>query len=272
MISGLRIGRDWLRLVRVHRYLIWELARQELKDRYTGQALGAIWFVAYPLIQIGVYLFVFQVVFKIRVGNGSGIPSDYAVYLLSGLIPWLALQETMAKSTSLVSANANLAKQMVFPLEVLPIKAVMVAVATQLVAFSLLLAYVGIVHQRIFWTCALLPGLIALQMCGMLGVAYCLAAVGTFLRDLREVVAVISLVGLYLLPVFYLPEMVPAKLRPVLYLNPFSYTVWCYQDVLYFGTITRPIAWIVTSLGSLLLLVFGYALFQRLKTFFGHVL
>lgn len=272
MVGGLRVGRDWVRLVRAHYYLIWELARQELRDRYTGQALGAVWFLAFPLVQVGIYLFAFQVVFKLRVGDAGGVPGDYAVYLLSGLIPWLALQETMAKSTGLVSGNANLAKQVVFPLEVLPVKAVLVALATQVVALGLLVGYVAVAHGHVPWTYALLPVLVIVQACGMLGVAYMLAAIGTFLRDLREVVAVVSLVGLYVLPVFYPPEMVSGKLEYVLYANPFSYPVWCYQDVFFHEAITRPVAWAVTVAESALLLLVGYALFQRLKTFFGHVL
>ena len=64
----------------------------------------------------------------------------------------------------------------------------------------------------------------------------------------------------------------PRALQPIIYLNPFSYLVWVYQDVLFFGTIRHPYAWVVTALWALLALGLGYRTFERLKPYYGNVL
>jgi lipopolysaccharide transport system permease protein len=78
--------------------------------------------------------------------------------------------------------------------------------------------------------------------------------------------------GIYILPIFYLPDWVPAAFKPFLYLNPFSYMVWCYQDALYFGRIEHPWAWPIFFVGSVGALLIGYRVFRRLKPQFGNVL
>ena len=171
------------------------------------------------------------------------MPLDYTTYLLAGLIPWMAFQESMAKGATVIVGNANLVKQVVFPIEVLPVKGVMASFSTQLVATGLLAAYVLATHGELPWTWLLLPGLFFFQALAMIGVAYVLAAVGAYFRDLKDFVQVFCIAGMYLMPVIYLPEMVPRMFRPWLYVNPFSYMAWCYQDACYFGRFEHPWAW-----------------------------
>jgi lipopolysaccharide transport system permease protein len=78
--------------------------------------------------------------------------------------------------------------------------------------------------------------------------------------------------GIYLLPVFYLPTWVPNLFRPLIYLNPFSHIIWCYQDVLYYGRFEHPWAWVVTLIFNFLIFSLGYRLFCKLKPMLGNVL
>ena len=68
------------------------------------------------------------------------------------------------------------------------------------------------------------------------------------------------------------PQGMPAVLRPVLYLNPFSHMIWCYQDVCYFGRFEHWVSWIVYPLETSLAFLVGYALFRRLRPFLGSAL
>jgi lipopolysaccharide transport system permease protein len=81
-----------------------------------------------------------------------------------------------------------------------------------------------------------------------------------------------SMAGMYLIPVVYLPTWVPDIFRPVMYANPFSYLIWCYQDVFYFGRIEHPAAWGIAAACSMVVLVMGFRLFRRLKPIFGNML
>src|SRR5207248_1336205 len=85
------------------------------------------------------------------------MPRDYPTYLLAGLLPWLACAEAMMKGTGALVANANLVKQVVFPIEVLPVKSVLSSFITQLVMMGLLLLYVQISHGSLPWAWVVIP-------------------------------------------------------------------------------------------------------------------
>jgi lipopolysaccharide transport system permease protein len=248
-----------------HRELAVELARREVRDRYVGQAFGSFWAVGHPLFIIALYVFIFAYVFKVRVGGTAQMPLDYTTYLLAGLIPWIAMQESMSKSCVAITSNTSLVKQVVFPLEILPFKGVLSSMLPLTVGFGALLVYVAATHGALPWSYALLPIVIALQLIWMLGIGYLFACIGVFLRDLKDFVQLFGAVGIYLMPAFYLPDMVPGPFRPILYANPFSYMTWCYQDVVYFGRIEHPWAWPVFALISIGTFVLGARLFARLK-------
>ena len=270
--GNLQPFREVFRLLTTYKTLTWEMAKREITDRYQGQFFGLYWAVIHPLVLIGVYIFVFVIVFKIKIGGTREMPLDYTTYLLSGLIPWMAVQESMSKASTVITSNASLVKQVVFPIEILPIKSVLASMITQGIFFAILIVYVLATHTTLPITYALLPLLVFVQMIGMAGVSYVLAAIGTYFRDIKDIAQVFTVVGIYVMPIFYLPEQVPEIFRLILYLNPFSYMIWCYQDALYFGKFMHPWAWVVYIVVSHLVFALGYRLFHRLKVMFGNVL
>lgn len=263
---------DGMTLLKSHRELIFEMARRELIDQYAGQALGFLWAILHPMILVGVYIFIFGVVFKARIGGTHEMPLDYTCYILAGLVPWLGFQTSLIKSCTALTSQSNLVQQVVFPTEVLPIKMVLSSFTGQLFSFIVLLIYVVCKYGLPMPSYFLLPVLLFFQFLAMLGIGYILAAITPFFRDLKDFVTVFAVVGIYLIPVVYLPSWVPGLFKPILYLNPVSYMIWCYQDVLYFGRIDHPIAWVVFMTTSILLFLIGYRFFRRLKPFFGNVL
>jgi lipopolysaccharide transport system permease protein len=264
--------REGLHLLVRHRRLAIEMARREIGDRYSGQAFGVLWAVGHPLFLLAVYALVFGFVFRMKLGGTHEMPLDYTAYLMSGLIPWMGFQESMTRSCTAITGSGAIVKQMVFPVEVLPVRAVLVSVFTQGVLLVLLAAYVLVTTGGLHVTYLLVPLLLALQVLAMIGVGFLLSATSVFLRDLKDFVQLLCLAGMYLIPVFYLPAWVPDVFKPILYLNPFSYLVWCYQDALYFGRIQHPWAWVATTVGSLAVFIVGYRVFRRLKPAFGNVL
>jgi lipopolysaccharide transport system permease protein len=255
-----------------HRALTLELAKREITDRYKGQVLGILWAICHPLILVGVYVVIFGYIFAIKVGGTPDMPLDYTAYLLAGLFPWIAFQEVLAKGAVAMPSHANLVKQVVFPIEVLPVKCVLSSLLTQLVGTACLVVYVICTTGSLPWTYALLPVLWSAQILAMCGVCFLLAGVGAYFRDLKDFVQIWSVVGVYIMPVTYLPQWVPGPMRPFLYLNPFSYVTWCFQDACYFGRFVHPHAWAVFLPGSVVVFYVGFRVFTRLKVCFGSVL
>ncbi len=225
---------------------------------------------------MALYVFVFAFVFPTRLGLGDDLPRSYVLYILAGLIPWITFADAMNKSTAVIIGNASLVKQVAFPLEILPVKVIFAAFVTQLVATPLLLFYaVAVDPQGLPWSALALPVLFGFQLLAMIGVAYLLASITVFVRDLRELVQVFTTAGLFLAPILFLPSWLETAWKPllwVLYVNPFSHLVWCYQDILYFGRISHPISWIFFIPFSLGTFYAGYRVFRKLKTLFGDML
>ena len=270
--GNLAVFRDAISILRRNRHLTYEMAKRDISDRYVGQAFGMVWAFGHPLFMMGLYVFVFAIVFKTKIGGTPEMPLDYVTYLFSGLVAWMIFQESLVKSCTAITSNSSLVKQVVFPLEILPVKGVLASLFQQGILLLFLVAYVLIRYGTLPWTYVLLPVLIGWQLVLMIGLAYLLSAVGAYFRDLKDFVQLFAVSGIYLLPVVYLPDWVPDLFRPLLYANPLSYMIWCYQDVLYFGRIEHPWAWVINFIFSFLVFIIGYRVFNKLKLMFGNVL
>ena len=268
----LRAFLDGARLMRRHARLLVEMAKRDLAQRYAGQFVGRVWVIGHPLFLTLLYVFLFGVVFRMKLGGTHELPRDFTTYMLSGLIPWLTFQTAMSSSCASVLSNSSLVKQFVFPLEVLPAKDVLTALVIWVVGVVIIAVYEMALHRSVPMTYLLLPVLFSLQLLAMVGVAFFLSATSVFFRDLKDFVQLFAQIGLFLMPVVYLPDMVPALFRPVLYLNPFSYMTWAYQDALYFGRIEHPYAWLVFAAASVFAFAAGFKVFQRLKPMFSSLI
>ena len=254
------------------RDLILAMTRREIASRYAGQALGAFWAIGHPLFQMGLLVFVFGVVFQQRIGGTHELPRDYTIYILSGLGGWLSLSPVLSTAATSISSNANLIKQFTFDARVLPVKDVAVHLVIWIVAIGLVALYTLIRDQSLPWTYFLLPFVGALHVLTATGFAWALAAIGVFFRDMKDIVTLVNTGMVYVLPIVYLPAWVPSLFKPIIYLNPLSSLIWVYQDVLYFGRIEHPLAWVVATVFALFAFTAGYRLFRRLRPMFGSAL
>ena len=242
--------RSWKRLLRVllgERDLITELVKREFGDRYAGQALGTVWALIHPLFLVCIYVVVFGFVFKVRLPESAGLPADYVIFILAGLAPWLSVAEAANKAGALIISNSSLIRQVTFPLEALPIKAALTTMLSHVVTVGVVVVFSISKTGHVSPYLALLPLLLLLQLSMLLGICFLLSAVTVFFRDLQNVVQMATMVGLYVSPVIYPPDWVAGPVAWVVHANPFSYLAWCYQDVLFYGSIEHPWAWIVCA-------------------------
>jgi lipopolysaccharide transport system permease protein len=259
-----------IRSIARRRALVLEMARRELTDMHAGQAAGIVWLAVHPLLLFAVYAFLFTVVFRVRVGDRG--PSDYLIYLFAGLTPWLLTQDVMSRAAQVMTSNISIVKKVMFPVEVLVAKTLTSALAVQLVLLCSVLLYIVGARAAMPLTFVLLPVLFLLHLALLWGLALLLASITPYFRDVAELVRVFVTVNIYLMPIMYLPDMVPQALRFTLSMNPFSSLIWCYQDVLYFGSIAHPGAWIMLVFLAMTTLAAGSYVFVRLRHHFASVL
>lgn len=263
---------DGIDVLRRHRRLALAMAQRELTTRYAGQALGTFWVIGHPLFQMMVYLLIFGVVFKVKMESSLEMPRDYTIYILSGLVPWLSIAPAIGSAPVSIVSNTTLVKQFTFEIEVLPIKDVLIAMLFWVIGVAIIVLYTLVIYRALPWTYLLLPYLLGVQLLLLIGCAWFLSAVSVFFRDLKDVVTVLITMGVYVLPVVYLPNWVPAIFRPFVYANPFSSIIWMYQDALYYGRLEHPFAWVVGTLFAVVTFSGGHRVFQRLRPMFGAAL
>lgn len=271
ILSHVRSLRDLAVIIIRYRELLFALTRRELTERYMGQFLGKAWVFLHPVILLSLYVVVFAVIMKGRLQLGS-IETDYPSYILAGLIPWMAIQEAALRGSSAVVSNASLVKQVVFPIEILPIKSVLVAWATQVIGFVFLICYLLFFAPSNSFSPFLLPIALILHVIFSMGMAFLLGAVTVFVRDLRDIIQVLLLVGMYSTPIFYPLNAIPQTFSAIFYLNPITYLILCFHDVFVFGHMAHPEAWGISLILSLATLVIGFKVFRALKNAFGNAL
>lgn len=240
--------------------------RQELQLRYLGSIAGIYWAVINPLVQVSIYLVLVVFIFKANISAASGGKFDYAIFLLAGMSPWLAIQDGLLNGATSFLRHASIVRNVVFPLELLPTTAVVASLAPLTVGLTTLAILLGISSQHsVGPSLVTLPLLIALQLLFTLGFALMLAVVTAFVRDLQFMLPVIFQVALLITPILYLPADVPAPLAKVMRVNPLTYIIEGYRAVFYSHSWPSALGLTYSFFFSLVLVGFGLFVFRRLK-------
>jgi len=254
------------------RQLIWELAKHELRERYLAKTFGLLWLVAHPLVLVAAYLLVFGYVMRLEVGDPGHPKSSYSLYFLSAFAPWLALSDILGRASTVIQQNAALVKQVVFPVAVLPVKTSLAALLGQLPLFVIVIVYALFEDLSLVRMVPLVILLLAGLLLFMCGIAFILSSLGVFVRDVQDVVQLSLAVGIFLTPVLYPPAMLQGRFGTVVALNPLSWPIYCFRDVLFYGRLEHPAAWFAFATVAVGTFIAGQRLFGRLAPALGDAL
>ncbi len=263
-ISGIARKRD----------LWWQFTVRSVESRYKGSYLGILWAVANPVLMLSVYFVVFGVIF----GGHFRSPAveslkDFAMAMFLGLTLYQLLAETLGASPLLITGNANLVKKVVFPLEILPL-----AQAGGLwfnLAIGLVLALGGWIAignslslGGLLWLPVILLPLLMLSA----GLAWLLAALGVFFRDLAQAMPFVAQIIMYSSAVFYPVSRISPGLWHVLKWNPFLQTVVLAREVVLWGLPVNIRALAFTYAAGVASLALGRWAFLKLRPAFADVI
>ncbi len=258
---------------RKYRYLVMQLVRREVENRYRGSILGLFWSLLTPLLILGVYVFVFTVVFQARWGDAAEQSrADFALSVFVGLTLFQLLADMMGSAPSLILANRNYVKKVVFPLEILPVVRLLSEMVQAGLSLGIVLVALLVLRGTLPWTFVLLPlPLIPLTLI-CLGLGYFLASLGVFIRDIQQIVQPIVRMLLFLSAVFYPVSQLPPRAQTVLYLNPLVPIITDMRRVLLEGLMPDWSTWAAVTAFSAVMAVGGLAWFMKSKNAFSDVL
>jgi lipopolysaccharide transport system permease protein len=185
----------------------------------------------------------------------------------------MGLQEGLSRSTAAITGNGNLVKQIVFPSEILPLKVALGTLPTLMIGLFATICISAIAGRLDpLGLLVLLPVALTCYILLLAGLSYLLAAVGVFVRDVKDLIAFLLTIGLFLHPVLYTPASTPAWLAPIFVVSPFSHMIWCFRDALIGRDPSHVWSWVVFPIVSILAFVLGWRTFRMLKPTFGNAL
>jgi ABC-2 type transport system permease protein len=187
--------REFVEVLR-YREVLWNLVRRNLKVRYKNSVLGFAWSLLNPLMQIGVWYFVFKILF------GRDEPNFMAL-LVTGFLPWLFFSQTVLDSTACVVQEMALVKKAYFPRTILPLSALLSNLIHLGFASIVLLGLYAVwgVDVNIYYLWVF-PAILMVAFFAY-GLSAMLAAWSVFYADVKFIVS--NLLGLwfFLTPVLY---------------------------------------------------------------------
>lgn len=252
--------------------LIRQFVKREFDARYRQSLLGITWAFLTPLLMLGVYTFVFRFVFKLRWG-GTGDESDlaFALRLYAGLAVFNFFAECVVRAPRLILEQPQLVKKVVFPLEILSWVSALAGLTHLAVALLLMLALGAWEQGGLPITLVALPlvWLPLLPLC--VGLGWLLAAIGTYVRDIGQVVGMLVSLLMFLSPIFFPAEAIPPAVRPWLFLNPLALTITQTRQVLLDGQWPDWSAYTIHLIACCVIAMLGAVFFKTARKGFSDV-
>jgi lipopolysaccharide transport system permease protein len=255
-----------------YRELIVQMAKREVIGRYRGSIMGLLWSFFNPLLLLLIYTFVFGFIFKTRWGINTDNKTEFAILLFAGLIIYNLLAECLNRAPNLILSNTNYVKKVVFPLEILPWVTLGSALFHMLISIVILLLFFIIINHAIPWTAFYFPLVLLPFIFFIMGAMWFLAALGVFIRDISQIMGIITTGLLFMSPIFYPVTMLPAAYQHYLYLNPLTFIVEQTRAVLLLGNSPQWLAWGGYFIGGFLFASLGLWWFQKARKGFADVL
>ena len=299
-----------LRSLHANKKLIKEFVVRDLKARYVGSSMGFFWSVVVPILNLGVYMFVFRLVLNVRWGDASS-EGRTALVMLTGILAWSAFAETLSRATNSLVENANMIQKVVFPSEILTPYLTISSLVNMVIGVPVVLlgtvilgpgteSKVDLVFQpeNLSICIVALPLLVLLQGFFTIGLGYLLSALNLFVRDIFHIIGVLTVVWMFATPIFYPDFLVdpdiyratfpvpedPAALAEylarvpkvdfgwMLAINPMYWLIECYRDILMYEQWPDVRAMTRFLVVSIALFWVGASFFQRQKPSFPDLL
>jgi lipopolysaccharide transport system permease protein len=250
-----------------NRSLIRVMVRRDILGRYKGSFGGSFWTVINPLLLMLTYFFVFGVVIR----DPALSRSEFALYFLAGMLPWLPFSEAAGRAPGVILEHRNFVKKLVFAVETLPVNLVVSGLVTELFAVILYCGFLLAIRHHIPLSVLWLPVLVIPQVLFTAGISWFLAGLGAFVRDLGQIIGFLLTVWFFTTPICY-PERQLLTRFPFMTRNPMYVLVHSYREIFLENHAPAFSPLWKLSLLAILVFVLGHAWFYKLRKSFADMI
>jgi lipopolysaccharide transport system permease protein len=264
---------ELVRSIWCHRRLIQQMTWREVVGRYKGSIFGLAWSFFNPLMMLVVYTFVFSVIFKVRWGvEAVENKTDFALVLFIGLIIHALFSEVLNRAPALILSNTNYVKKVIFPLEILTVINLGAALFHALISVIVLLVVFVLLNGPPNWTALYAPLTLLPLLPLTLGFGWILASLGVYLRDIAQVIGIVTTALLFLAPVFYPAIALPEVYQSIMYINPLTFPIEQTRAVIIFGESPNWTGLAIYMVISMTISCIGFWWFQKTRRGFADVI
>jgi ABC-type polysaccharide/polyol phosphate export permease len=269
-----RVVLDSLATLYQKRWLIKYMSQRQWARRYQSSHLGLAWALLSPLLMVAMLTLIFGEFLGIRFREVTGDTTlNFGLYVYCGLIPFLAYFQALTTGVNIIRRNSSLVQGVVFPLEVLPMSAIVTSLIQSLFGVGALMIILAVLEHRLpHWTALLLPLVIVPQLLFTLGLCYLMAVAGTYAPDIRETLRAVIRATFFITPILWPTGKVPEDWRFLVDYNPLAVLVNAYRDLILEGELPGLESAFYFSLFAVALFVVGLFVFDRVKHNFADLI
>lgn len=249
-----------------YRELVWFLAVRDIMVRYKQTVFGVGWAVLQPLLTMAVFTFVLGRLAGLS-GTTGAVP--YPVYTFAALLPWQLFTRGLTESATSLITNRNLVTKVYFPRIVIPFAPVLAGLVDFAVAFVALLGLMLAFDVPLRLSILAAPLFVAMACLAAMAVGVWLSALVAVFRDLRHVLPLLVQIWMFLSPVAYPVDLVPAGWRGLYALNPMVGVIEGLRWALFGQAPPAPSVLIPSAAALIALALVGLVMFQRLEPRFA---
>lgn len=239
-----------------YRFLIKQLVSRDFKAKYKRSILGVFWSFLNPLLTMIVQYIVFSNLFRFDIPY-------YPVYLLSGIIVFNYFSEACGMALTSIIGNATLITKVYVPKYIYPLTRILSSLVNLLISMIPLIIVTMLSGLHPTKAYLLIPLMLVCLAMFCLGLGMLLSAAMVFFRDIQFLWGVLTMIWMYLTPIFYPESILPEQVVWVLKINPLYYFINFLRSCVIDGVSPEPVVYVQCFLISLCVLAVGAWVFKK---------
>lgn len=249
--------------------LLKNLIERDISLRFKGSYLGFFWALLTPFFMLVMYTFIFSFIFKAKWNIEFDSKFSFSIILFSGLMVFNIFSDSISRASGLIVDNKNYVKKINFPLETLSYVVVANAIFNFLIAYTLLLIANIFVLKIMNISFVIAPLFLIPLVFLILGLVLIISSLSVYIRDLSNILSLLITITLFTSPIFYSLSMIPEQFVKFIYLNPLTYPISIFKNIIFLNTYPNLIEIVLYSIVSFIVFSLGFYIFNKLQPGFA---